>query len=306
MDSTCKKLDNSGAILNALSEHMARADMLPIPFIGVGGGKFSNPGAPHIELTFMMAGEIRHVRIGKTLTINLPIHHVSIHNVHFGNESKHYAGVKCICLFLDIGRDPALAWMGRRPFSHVFPVRNPLRLAEVFYRAIERCIAVSGSGGAYPLGAYGYDPDRDQTTGGAEQRLLQASTLEILGLAWQDAIRSPDAGIGAEEPLPMRLALDFMASHYADAGLRLEDVARAAHLSADHFGRLFRQRTGMSPMARLQALRIEHACRLLDQQSLRIHEVAEHVGFQDPFHFSRVFSQKTGVGPREYRAHRML
>ncbi|MEI7435987.1 MAG: helix-turn-helix transcriptional regulator [bacterium] len=259
---------------------------------------------PHIELAFILEGGVRQVRIGQGLVIDLPAHHLSVHNVHFGNHSQYYAGTRSLCLFLDVGRSASLAWMGSHALGWVLPVRNPARLSGAFHRAQEQCLSVSGSSGTYPGGPYGYDPERDRKAGAAERLLLQASLLEILGIAWLNASRPPGVVEEDDLPLPVRLALDFMASRYAEESLRLEDVAQAAHLSADHFGRLFRQKTGASPMARLQALRIEQACRLLDQPGLRIHEVAEHVGFTDPFHFSRTFRAKTGLSPRAYRTRR--
>jgi transcriptional regulator GlxA family with amidase domain len=82
----------------------------------------------------------------------------------------------------------------------------------------------------------------------------------------------------------------------------LADIARAAHLSNAHFARAFRESTGESPMKRLQALRVERACLLLNQPSLRIHEVAALAGFKDPYHFSRIFRERIGKSPRQYRA----
>jgi AraC-like DNA-binding protein len=302
MDPACNKLDNTCAILQALTEQIARTGLLPIPYVGPGGGRFRNPEAPHIELAFVTAGEVRQVRIGPGLAIDLPTHHLSVHNVHFGNFSRQFTGARSLCLFMDIGRESSLRWLGRRAFARVLPVRHPVRLAEALDGVRERCLAVSGSTGAYPRGSYGYDPERDGATAAADRLLLRASVLEVLGMAWQNADRPPGGAATDDLPLPVRLALEFMAERYAERSLRLNDVARAAHLSADHFGRLFRQVTGTSPMAHLQALRIERACRLLDQRSLRIREVAELVGFPDPFHFSRAFHAAMGLGPRAYRA----
>lgn len=289
-----------------LAERMARSEVLPIPYVGPAGGRFDNPAAPHIELVLMLEGAIRDIHVGPDLVVDLPAHHLSVHNVHFGNHSRQYNGAKCLCCFLDIGPDRSLHWMGRKAFAQVYPIRNPLGLAEAFHRMQERCVAISGRAGSYPHGPYGYDPQRDGEADAAKMLLLQTSVLEVLGMAWQEMSRPPKASEEPDLPFPIRLALDYMGGRYADPELRLDDVARAAHLSVDHFGRLFRQKTGMSPMARLQALRIDQACRLLDQPSLRIHEVADHVGFPDPFHFSRVFRKIMGIGPREYRAGRAI
>jgi len=135
--------------------------------------------------------------------------------------------------------------------------------------------------------------------------LLQAAVVETLGLAWREAtaLRNVGGGLAAEAdpPQAVRLALEAICGRYMEPGLALADIARAAHLSVDHLGRLFRRHTGLSPMAYLQNYRVERACHLLEGAGLRVGEAAEHVGFADPFHFSRVFRAKTGISPRAYR-----
>jgi AraC-like DNA-binding protein len=302
MDNECGKMDDTCVVLEALCASLCRDGLPPIPYIGPAGGLFRNPPAPHIELAFMLEGAIRQVRTGEHHYFDIPVHHVSLHNVHFGNVSASYPGVKALCLFIDISAVPALEWFGRRPFAHAIAVHNPFRFADAFHRAKERCMAVSGTGGSYPCGDCAYDPLRDRATGVADRMLLLSAVLDILGTAWQDAAGAPPHGLHANAPLAVRLALDFMISRYADADLRLADIARAAHLSNAHFGRAFRESTGESPMKRLQALRVERACLLLNQPSLRIHEVAALAGFKDPYHFSRIFRERIGKSPRQYRA----
>lgn len=47
--------------------------------------------------------------------------------------------------------------------------------------------------------------------------------------------------------------------------------------------------------------RISSSCRLLAESILRIVEVAQLAGFEDPAYFSRLFHQRIGMTPSEYR-----
>ncbi len=301
MDTQCGKMDKSCAVLELLATVLCRDGLPPIPYLGPAGGLFMNPPAPHIELVFIVEGTMRDVWIGRDLRVDIPAHYACLHNVHYGNFSDTHPGVRSLCLFLDVAGIPALNGIGSRPFAHVIRPHNPFRLASAFHRALERCLAVSGTGGMYIEGVFAYAPARDHAASGADRMLLRGAVLDILATVWQDAAGIPPHGLRGDAPLPVRLALDFMVSRYADADLRLADIARAAHLSSAHFGRVFREITGEPPMTRLQALRIERARMLLDQPSLRIHEVAELTGFKDPYHFSRVFRALTGRSPRQFR-----
>ena len=48
-------------------------------------------------------------------------------------------------------------------------------------------------------------------------------------------------------------------------------------------------------------MRIERAKQLLQDPAMRVHEVAEQVGYSDVAHFSKSFKRFTGMTPGEYR-----
>jgi AraC-like DNA-binding protein len=80
------------------------------------------------------------------------------------------------------------------------------------------------------------------------------------------------------------------------------DIARAAHLSPNHFSWLFRKHMGQSFSTFLAWMRISLAQELMRDLKLSIREAAERAGFDDPNYFARRFKQKTGVTPRQWRA----
>ena len=78
-------------------------------------------------------------------------------------------------------------------------------------------------------------------------------------------------------------------------------MAREAGLSRQHFTELFRHHFGMPPMRYVLQARMHRAGHLLRDQNLRVSDVAQAVGFDDPFHFSRAFRKEFGIPPRQYR-----
>jgi AraC-like DNA-binding protein len=83
--------------------------------------------------------------------------------------------------------------------------------------------------------------------------------------------------------------------------LKLEDIAGETSLSTSHFSRLFVNRTGHSPIDYFIQLKIQRACRLIDNSVWSIADVSREMGFDDQFYFSRVFRKVMGMSPNDYR-----
>ena len=86
-----------------------------------------------------------------------------------------------------------------------------------------------------------------------------------------------------------------------DAGFGIDAVAEALHLSPRHFRRRFVALAGQTPRAFLRQRRIERARALLADESVRVADVAQAVGYADASAFGRAFRAVTGVAPRESR-----
>ncbi len=98
----------------------------------------------------------------------------------------------------------------------------------------------------------------------------------------------------------VRKAMRFIESHYHE-NIGVPDMAATASLSIPRFSALFRSETGLSPAAYLAEYRIERACRLLVESTMRIGEVAAATGYSSAQYFSRVLREHTGKTPVEYR-----
>ncbi|MBE6612405.1 MAG: AraC family transcriptional regulator [Ruminococcaceae bacterium] len=86
-----------------------------------------------------------------------------------------------------------------------------------------------------------------------------------------------------------------------DRPLSVEELAAGQYLSAGRRRVLFHRRFGMSPLAYINALRINAARQLLESPDMTISEVAHAVGFSDPLYFSKLFRKQIGLSPTEYR-----
>ncbi|SFE43076.1 AraC-type DNA-binding protein [Chitinophaga sp. CF118] len=88
------------------------------------------------------------------------------------------------------------------------------------------------------------------------------------------------------------------------AKLTVEEMAAKHHLSASYFSTLFRKATGMPPIDYFIHLKIQKACQLLYKDNIKVKEVAEAVGYDDPYYFSRLFKKYMNVSPEQYKAMR--
>ncbi len=86
---------------------------------------------------------------------------------------------------------------------------------------------------------------------------------------------------------------------------RTEDAAGELGMAPETLCRLFQHYSRTSPHQFVLRLRINLAVDLLLGTSLLVKQVAERVGFDDPFHFSRVFKKLQGASPAAFqRLHR--
>ena len=95
-------------------------------------------------------------------------------------------------------------------------------------------------------------------------------------------------------------ARDLADSRYAER-VTVADMARAAHLSAAHFSRAFRQAFGESPHQYLLTRRLERAAALLRTTDWTVARICTAVGIQSQSTFTTSFRTHFGRTPTEYR-----
>lgn len=95
--------------------------------------------------------------------------------------------------------------------------------------------------------------------------------------------------------------ITYMQEHYGDKSISLQRLADLAALHPNHFTQSFRKQTGLSCMQFLARLRMKKAKELLDDSNLKISEIAERVGYENPLYFSSYFKKWVGLNPSEYK-----
>ncbi|MFC5570272.1 GlxA family transcriptional regulator [Lysobacter yangpyeongensis] len=84
--------------------------------------------------------------------------------------------------------------------------------------------------------------------------------------------------------------------------LRVEVLAERAGMSARNFARLYAAHVGRTPAKTVDAMRLEAACRALEETALPLKSVAALAGYADEQALRRAFQRRLGVGPSDYRA----
>ena len=82
---------------------------------------------------------------------------------------------------------------------------------------------------------------------------------------------------------------------------RLEDLQQIAGMSRSSLMRIFREATGVAPIAYLLRLRIQKAMELLRNSDQPVTGVAFETGFHDSNYFARQFRKIAGRSPARYR-----
>jgi AraC-like DNA-binding protein len=104
---------------------------------------------------------------------------------------------------------------------------------------------------------------------------------------------------GRAEPFAIRLAIDYLRAHYADA-VTLDDLAFQVGLNKQYLVHAFRRAVGLPPHAYLIQLRIAQAKSQL-MAGRAVAEVAATLGFADQSHFVRTFRRYVGMAPGRYQ-----
>lgn len=100
-------------------------------------------------------------------------------------------------------------------------------------------------------------------------------------------------------PLTQKV-IGYIQIHYRES-ITLSLLAKKVHVVPNYLSRVFNQDMGVSIPVYLNQVRTENAARLLQNDGLRISDVACQVGFSDPHHFTRVFKKQYHMTPTEYR-----
>lgn len=134
--------------------------------------------------------------------------------------------------------------------------------------------------------------------------ILTSTSASSVARALQEAVRAlMERTAGQREESTNKAfvsAKRFIMQNYAQEDLSLMRVAEHVNLSPNYVSQLFKKNDDCTFTEYLNIVRIENAKRLLSTTHMRVYEIAEAVGYQNPKYFFQVFKQLTGKRPREF------
>ncbi len=134
-------------------------------------------------------------------------------------------------------------------------------------------------------------------------RLEVMTCLITLLTPFLDASDSPRLRQTFSRLARIQPALRHIDQHLAEP-MSLATLAPLVHLSPKYFANLFSAIVGVGPIAYINRRRVQRAKELLLLTAEPIQQIAQTVGFENPFYFSRQFRRQVGCSPSTYRQSR--
>lgn len=98
----------------------------------------------------------------------------------------------------------------------------------------------------------------------------------------------------------IRKVQEFVAAHYMEDTLSVEDIAAFVILDASYIRKLFNKYMKCTITDFILTTRMEHARRLLEDGETNITRIAALTGYKDSGYFSKCFKKYFGVSPKAY------
>lgn len=177
------------------------------------------------------------------------------------------------------------------------PLMNGIELCEVARKVQEnlKIVICSGYGefeyarSAIKLGVVNY----------LLKPLIHDEFLEVLEeISEVKAFVDPDRT--TEESKVIQQVKDFVKNHFQQ-NISLSDAANEVYLSPGYLSILFKKEAGVNFSKYLTDYRLRKANYLLSQSNMKINDIAEFVGIENPSYFCKLFKTKFGVSPAQYR-----
>lgn len=83
--------------------------------------------------------------------------------------------------------------------------------------------------------------------------------------------------------------------------ISIDEYALSLNITPCWLRRCFKKHTGVSPQRFLNDIRLSYARELLLTSDLKIAEISERCGYENPFYFSRIFTKNIGCSPIQFK-----
>lgn len=142
-------------------------------------------------------------------------------------------------------------------------------------------------------------------SGGAASDMKANGYLHLLLAEYQTLLHAESGdswkSTQAEGDRLLQQVVHYLSTQYAHP-VSIEQMAESLGYNRAYLSRLFKQRTGVSPVTFLLKLRIDKARRMLrERPELTVEQIAASVGLQDALYFSKQFRRLHGQSPTAYR-----
>lgn len=95
--------------------------------------------------------------------------------------------------------------------------------------------------------------------------------------------------------------LSMIEKQWGNSGFSLQSAADRLYVTPQYLSRIFHRETGDTFGSYLTGKRIREAMRLLQDQNLKMYEIAQRTGYSSQHYFSSAFKRALGISPAEYR-----
>lgn len=137
-------------------------------------------------------------------------------------------------------------------------------------------------------------------TGYSQSNLLLASSYLSNILAYLNTLSVNYSIINRNDNIAIQNVITYMLDNL-NTTLTLDEISEFAKITKYHFVRIFKEKTGFTPIEYYTRLKIQKACELLEIPDLKINQISFALGFQNPYYFTTVFKKIVGKSPQQYR-----
>lgn len=99
----------------------------------------------------------------------------------------------------------------------------------------------------------------------------------------------------------LQIAAECVNRHLSDTDFDINRFAEEMSMSRSSLYNRMKETSGMNPLSFIRAMRLKAAAGILEEQpGIRIADLADRVGYNDPKYFSSCFKKEFGKGPSDY------